>query len=223
MILIGPVDKILRIHLEFGMPKSHSQKYLEQTSEIATRIDHEMVERIAQRLADLRSREGRLFIIGVGGSAANSAHAVADFRKLAAIEAYAPTDNIAELTARTNDEGWDTVFEQWLRVSRANARDALFVLSVGGGDTANNVSPNIVQALDMARTLGMSIYGIVGRDGGYTKKVGDEVIVVPTVDPGHVTPHAESMQAAIWHCLVFHPSLKLSESKWEGICEVSGN
>ena len=199
------------------MTKSHSQLYMEQVAEIASMIDHEAVERLALRLAELRSNGGRLFVLGVGGSASNSGHAVSDLRKLAGIEAYAPTDNVAELTARTNDEGWATVFEAWLQTSRGNQKDAVLVLSVGGGDAARNVSPNIVRALDEASSRGMAIYGIVGRDGGYTKRVGDEVLVLPTVDPAHVTPHSESFQAVVWHCLVFHPSLKNQQSKWEGI------
>lgn len=201
------------------MTKSHSQIYLEQTAEMAALIDHEAVERIALGLAELRERGGRLFVLGVGGSASNSSHAVSDFRKLAGIEAYAPTDNVAELTARTNDEGWATVFEAWLKVSKGNDKDAVLVLSVGGGDAERNVSPNIVRALDEASSRGMTIYGIVGRDGGYTKRVGDEVLVLPTVDPEHITPHSESFQAVIWHCIVFHPRLKIQQSRWEGIDE----
>lgn len=201
------------------MTKSHSQIYLEQTAEMAALIDHEAVERIALGLAELRERGGRLFVLGVGGSASNSSHAVSDLRKLAGIEAYAPTDNVAELTARTNDEGWATVFEAWLQVSKGNDKDAVLVLSVGGGDAERNVSPNIVRALDEASSRGMTIYGIVGRDGGYTKRVGDEVLVLPTVDPEHITPHSESFQAVIWHCIVFHPRLKIQQSRWEGIDE----
>ena len=201
------------------MTKSHSQIYLEQTAEMAALIDHATVERIALGLAALRDKGGRLFVLGVGGSAANSSHAVSDLRKLAGIEAYAPTDNVAELTARTNDEGWATIFEGWLQVSKGNDKDAVLVLSVGGGDADRNVSPNIVRALDEARSRGMTIYGIVGRDGGYTKRVGDEVLVLPTVDPAHITPHSESFQAVVWHCIVFHPSLKILQSRWEGIAE----
>tara|TARA_Y100000588_G_scaffold395323_2_gene523427 strand:- start:39809 stop:40402 length:594 start_codon:yes stop_codon:yes gene_type:complete len=190
---------------------------MEQTSEIASLIDHETVERIALGLAEIREKGGRLFVLGVGGSAPNSSHAVSDLRKLAGVEAYAPTDNIAELTARTNDEGWATIFEGWLEVSKGNHKDAVLVLSVGGGDADRNVSPNIVRALDEASKRGMAIYGIVGRDGGYTKQVGDEVLVLPTVDQDHITPHSESFQAVVWHCIVFHPSLKIQQSRWEGI------
>ncbi|MBI4064636.1 MAG: SIS domain-containing protein [Elusimicrobia bacterium] len=196
---------------------SHSEHYLQQASEIARMIDHEAVERIANSLVQLRARAGRLFFLGVGGSAANCAHAVNDFRKLAGIETYSPCDNVAELTARTNDEGWETVFEAWLKTSRANDKDALFVLSVGGGSAERKVSVNIVRALDEAKRRGLKIYGIVGRDGGYTKRVGDEVVVVPTVDQAHVTPHAEAFQAVIWHGLVCHPKLMIQENKWEGL------
>ena len=194
----------------------HTKHFLAQTSQIALALDHEAVERIAAGLAELRARKGRLFLLGVGGSAANCSHAVNDFRKLAGIEAYSPCDNVSELTARTNDEGWDTVFAAWLRVSNANANDAVLVLSVGGGDAARNVSANIVCALEEAKRRGLRIYGIVGRDGGYTKQVGDVVVVVPTVDRELVTPHAEAFQAVVWHCLVSHPALKISACKWEG-------
>ena len=199
------------------MAITHSQAFLEQVPKVALAIDHQAVERIALGLAELRARSGRLFIFGVGGGAANSGHAVSDFRKLAGIEAYAPTDNVSEVTARTNDEGWQTVFEAWLRISNANEKDAVLVFSVGGGDADRNVSANIVRGLDEAKRRGLTIYGIVGRDGGYTKRIGDEVVVVPTVDPAHVTAHTESFQAVIWHCLVFHPSLKVEESKWESL------
>jgi len=155
-----------------------------------------------------------LFLLGVGGSAANCSHAVNDFRKLCGIESYTPTDNVAELTARVNDEGWSTVFCEWLKVSRADADDAVFVMSVGGGDLAKNVSPNLVTAVQEAKARGMTVLGIVGRQGGYTKAVGDHVVVVPTVAEGRVTPHAEAFQAVIWHCLVSHPLLQLSATKW---------
>ena len=199
------------------MNHSHAQHYFEQAAQIAKTIDHQAVERIVAGLVDLRARGGRLFLLGVGGSAANCSHAVNDFRKIAGIEAYTPVDNVAELTARTNDEGWETVFEAWLSTSRANERDAVLVFSVGGGDSARRVSVNIVRALDEAKRRGLAIYGIVGRDGGYTKQVGDEVIVVPTVDPAHVTPHSEAFQAVIWHCIVSHPNLVAHEMKWESM------
>jgi D-sedoheptulose 7-phosphate isomerase len=199
------------------MNTSHARRFLDETAEIAGRLDHAAIDRIACGLAELRSRGGRLFLLGVGGSAANCSHAVNDFRKLAGIEAYSPCDNVAELTARTNDEGWATVFEAWLKTSRANDQDAVLVFSVGGGDRERNVSVNLVTALDEARRRGLTIYGIIGRDGGYTKKVGDEVVIVPTLDPAHVTPHAEAFQAVIWHCIVCHPAVILRENKWEGL------
>ncbi|MBI3706224.1 MAG: SIS domain-containing protein [Proteobacteria bacterium] len=196
---------------------SHSETYFRQAADVANRIDHAAVERLALRLAQLRERGGRLFLLGVGGSAANCSHAVNDFRKLCGIEAYSPVDNVAELTARTNDEGWDTVFAAWLRVSRAGPKDAVLVFSVGGGDAERNVSRNIVCGLDEAKARGLEIYGVVGRNGGYTKQVGDEVIVVPTVDAAAVTPHTEAFQAVVWHGLVSHPALKLRPNKWEGM------
>jgi D-sedoheptulose 7-phosphate isomerase len=196
---------------------THAQLYLEQVRQIAAALDHGLIEKMAEELADLRARGGRLFFLGVGGSAANCSHAVNDFRKLAGLEAYSPCDNVAEVTARTNDEGWPTIFEAWLRTSNAGSKDALFVFSVGGGDAARNVSPNIVRALDEGKRRGLKIFGIVGRDGGYTRKVGDWVLVVPTVDPGSITPHAESFQAVVWHCLVSHPRLMAQANKWEGM------
>lgn len=196
---------------------SFSQGFFAQAAAIATQIDHELVERMATELAAVREAGGRLFLLGVGGSAANCSHAVNDFRKLTGIEAYAPTDNVSELTARTNDEGWDTVFAAWLQVSKANARDAIFVMSVGGGDAERNVSPNLVKAVDEARRRGLKILGIVGRDGGYTKKMGNVVLVVPTVDARLVTPFAEAFQAVVWHCLVSHPALAQGQTKWESV------
>ncbi len=196
---------------------SHSRRYLDQVAKIANEIDHEVLERIAVGLVNLRKCGGRLFILGVGGSAANASHMVNDFRKIARIEAYAPTDNVSELTARTNDEGWDTVFLEWLKVSRAGEGDAVFVLSVGGGDVDRNVSVNIVQALEESQRLRLKIYGIVGRSDGHTARVADEVVIVPTVDPAHVTAHAESFQAVVWHCIVFHPELIATTAKWEGL------
>jgi D-sedoheptulose 7-phosphate isomerase len=193
----------------------HVETYFGQAADIAKKIDHAAIERLAGELADLRGREGRLFLLGVGGSAGNCGHAVNDFRKLCGIEAYAPTDNVSELTARTNDEGWHTVFVAWLRTSRANAKDAIFVFSVGGGDAERNISANLVHALDEGKRRGLRVYGVVGRDGGYTKKVGDVVIVVPTVDPAAVTPHTEAFHAVVWHCLVSHPKLQIVETKWE--------
>lgn len=196
---------------------THSQIYLTQTAQIAQQLDHQLMERMAEELAALRERGGRLFLLGVGGGAGNCSHAVNDFRKLAGIEAYSPCDNVSELTARTNDEGWATVFEAWLKVSQANSKDAIFVMSVGGGNAEKNVSPNLVRALDEGKKRGLKIFGIVGRDGGHTKKVGDFVIVVPTVDANAVTPHAESFQAVVWHGLVSHPRVMLRANKWEAL------
>jgi D-sedoheptulose 7-phosphate isomerase len=192
----------------------HAQTYFREVIKVAQEIDVTAVEKLAAELAALRAREGRLFLLGVGGSAGNCAHAVNDFRKLCGIEAYAPTDNVSELTARTNDEGWETVFSEWLKTSRAGAKDAVFVFSVGGGNLEKNVSPNIVAALKLAKERGTKVLGVVGRDGGYTKQVGDCVVVVPTVDASRVTPHTEAFQAVVWHCLVSHPSLQQIATKW---------
>ena len=192
----------------------HAQTYLQQAGEITQRLDPDAIERLASALADLRQRGGRLFVLGVGGSAANAGHAVNDFRKLCGIETYAPTDNVSELTARTNDEGWETVFSAWLKTSRVTSNDAVLVFSVGGGDAVRNVSANIVRALEFAVEKGLKIFGIVGRDGGFTRKVGTEVVVIPTIDPAHVTPHTEAFQAVVWHCLVSHPKLQIAETKW---------
>jgi D-sedoheptulose 7-phosphate isomerase len=192
----------------------HAKTYFNEVVKVAEQIDVAAVENMAQELAKVRERGGRLFVLGVGGSAGNCGHAVNDFRKLCGIEAYAPTDNVSELTARTNDEGWETVFAAWLRTSRANAKDAVFVFSVGGGNLEKNVSPNIVAALKEAKSRDMKVFGVVGRDGGYTKQVGDCVVVVPTVEPTRVTPHAEAFQAVVWHCLVSHPVLQQIATKW---------
>jgi D-sedoheptulose 7-phosphate isomerase len=196
---------------------SHAETYLAQAAEICRTIDPAEVEAMVAALVALRARGGRLFILGVGGSAANCGHAVNDFRKLCAIEAYAPTDNVAELTARTNDEGWESVFAGWLEVSRANEKDAVLIFSVGGGSRERNVSPNLVLALEYAKQHGLTILGIVGRDGGYTKQVGDHVLVIPTVDPNHVTPHSEAFQAVVWHGLVCHPDLMARANRLEGL------
>jgi len=195
-------------------PNGHAKKYFEEVSAIAGSIDLGMIENLAAELVSLRERSGRLFFLGVGGSAANCSHAVNDFRKLCGIEAYSPTDNVSELTARTNDEGWNTVFAAWLRGSNAGKNDAVLVLSVGGGNVEKNVSANIVEALKEAKARGVKVFGIVGRDGGYTKQVGDTVVVVPTVNDARVTPHSEAFQAVVWHCLVSHPSLQRVETKW---------
>jgi D-sedoheptulose 7-phosphate isomerase len=192
-------------------------QFLAEAAEILRQIDVASVERIAATLAGCRAGGGRLFILGVGGSAANASHAVNDFRKICGFEAYAPTDNVSELTARTNDEGWAGVFEGWLRVSRLRDTDALLVFSVGGGSLENNVSPNLVAAIRYAKTVGAKVTGIVGRDGGYTAQAADACVIVPTVNPQHVTPHAEAFQAVIWHLLVTHPALKQGETKWESL------
>lgn len=192
----------------------HTKTYFEEVIKIAEQIDKQLVSELAVELSMLRERGGRLFVLGVGGSAGNCSHAVNDFRKLCGIEAYAPVDNVSELTARTNDEGWNTVFAEWLKVSNANKDDAIFVLSVGGGDLERNISPNIVSALMLAKERGMKVFGVVGRNGGYTKQVGDCVVVVPTVDPARVTPHAEAFQGVVWHCLVSNPALQQVATKW---------
>ena len=197
------------------MTNTHSATYFEEVASIASQIPTDAIETLVHELAALRERNGRLFFLGVGGSAGNCGHAVNDFRKLCGIEAYAPTDNVSELTARTNDEGWETVFAAWLRTSKANDKDAIFVFSVGGGDAERNISANLVHALDEGKRRGLKIFGVVGRNGGHTKKVGDNVIVVPTVDSALVTPHTEAFQAVVWHCLVSHPSLQMQETKWE--------
>ena len=199
----------------------HAKLYLAEAAQITERIDYEMIERIAEGLAGLRDRGGRVFLLGVGGSAANCSHAVNDFRKLCGIEAYTPVDNVSELTARTNDEGWDTVFSGWLKGSRADKDDAVFIFSVGGGDAEKNISANLVRALDEAKARGMKVFGVVGRQGGYTKKVGDAVVVVPTVNAAHVTPHTEAFQAVVWHCLVSHPKLQIVGTKWESTAKAS--
>jgi len=194
---------------------SYTRQHLQESRDVLDRVDVEAVERMVTTLATVRERGGRLFFLGVGGSAANCSHAVNDFRKIAGFEAYAPTDNVAELTARTNDEGWATVFVEWLRTSKLSEKDGVFVMSVGGGDVANNISTNLVEALKFAKTIGASVVGIVGRDGGYTGRVADACVVVPTVNPDTITPHAEAFQAVIWHLLVSHPGLKVSQTKWE--------
>jgi D-sedoheptulose 7-phosphate isomerase len=195
---------------------SFARNHLREAKSIIDRLDVDVIDRMANLLARTAADGGRLFFLGVGGSAGNCSHAVNDFRKIAGIEAYAPTDNVSELTARTNDEGWDTVFREWLRVSRLAAKDAVFVFSVGGGDLEKNISPNLVRALDYAKDRGAKILGVVGRDGGYTAKVGDAVCIIPTVNSEAVTPHTEAFQAVIWHLLVTHPKLKATQTKWEG-------
>ncbi|KAB2919027.1 MAG: SIS domain-containing protein [Hyphomicrobiaceae bacterium] len=193
---------------------AHAATFLTEVAEIARRTPTEVVENLCDELVALREREGRLFVLGVGGSAGNCGHAVNDFRKLCGIEAYAPTDNVSELTARTNDEGWPTVFAEWLKVSRAKAKDAILIFSVGGGNLERNVSPNLVAAIKEAKARGLKVFGIVGRDGGYTKQAGDVVVVIPTVGESRVTPHQEAFQSVVWHCLVSHPKLQRNATKW---------
>ncbi|MEI6349748.1 MAG: SIS domain-containing protein [Verrucomicrobiota bacterium] len=192
-----------------------SQQFLDEVQQITAQLDPALIEKLAEELASVRNRGGRLFILGVGGSAANASHAVNDFRKLCGFECYAPTDNVSELTARTNDEGWATVFAEWLKGSRVNAKDGLLILSVGGGNLEKNVSPNLVSAIQVAKQAGASVLGIVGRDGGYTAREATACVIVPTVNAAHVTPHSEAFQAVIWHLLVSHPKLKTMETKWE--------
>jgi D-sedoheptulose 7-phosphate isomerase len=194
--------------------RTHIRTYFDEVQAIARSIPAQEIQSLVDHLVGLRERNGRLFLLGVGGSAANCSHAVNDFRKLCGIEAYAPTDNVSELTARTNDEGWDTVFAEWLKTSRAGANDAVFVLSVGGGSLERNVSPNLVAALREAKARRMTVLGVVGRTGGYTKEVGDSVVVIPTVSDARVTPHTEAFQAVVWHCLVSHPLLQVNATKW---------
>ncbi|NBO64046.1 MAG: SIS domain-containing protein [Acidobacteria bacterium] len=195
---------------------SFAAVFLDEAREICQRLNLDDIERMAEMMAELRQAGGRLFILGVGGSAGNATHAVNDFRKIAGIEAYAPTDNVSELTARTNDEGWSTVFSEWLAVSRLSSRDLVLVFSVGGGDLVRNVSPNLVEALKFAKTVGARIGGIVGRDGGFTATVANVCIIIPTVNDEHITPHSEAFQAVVWHLLVSHPLLKKHQTKWEG-------
>ncbi len=198
-------------------PASFSTLFLAEVEQVTRLLDAATIERMAVLLSQVRERGGRLFILGVGGSAGNASHAVNDFRKLAGIDAYAPTDNVSELTARTNDEGWPTVFAAWLKVSRLQARDAILVFSVGGGSVEHNVSPNLVAALDYAKSVGAGICGIVGRDGGYTARVADVCVIIPTVHPDRITPHSEAFQAIVWHLLVSHPLLQQKATKWESI------
>ncbi|CAG0947888.1 D-sedoheptulose 7-phosphate isomerase [Anaerolineae bacterium] len=194
-----------------------TEQFLSEAKQIIEQLDVAAIERAAEFLAGARTRGGRLFILGVGGSAANASHAVNDFRKLVAFEAYAPTDNVSELTARTNDEGWSSVFVEWLKTSRLRAEDAVLVFSVGGGNLEKNVSPNLVSALQYAKQIGACIVGIVGRDGGYTSQVADVCVIIPTVYAAHVTPHSEAFQAVVWHLLVTHPKLKAAPTKWESV------
>jgi D-sedoheptulose 7-phosphate isomerase len=196
---------------------SYTSRHLAEAAEVLARLDGDAIEAVVAQLAAVRARGGRLFVLGVGGSAANASHAVNDFRKICGFEAYAPTDNVAELTARTNDDGWASVFEEWLKTSRLQQSDGLLVFSVGGGDLERNVSPNLVNALRYAKEVGAAVTGVVGRDGGYTARVADACVIVPTVNPVNTTPHAEAFQAVVWHLFVSHPALKTAETKWETV------
>jgi len=192
-----------------------TQDFLQEVQEVTKQLDPAAIDAVVEQLLAIRERGGRLFILGVGGSAGNASHAVNDFRKICGIECYAPTDNVSELTARTNDEGWATIFAEWLRGSHLSKKDGLLVLSVGGGNLERNVSPNLVRAIQFAKETGATVTGIVGRDGGYTAKMADAVVIVPTVNPDHVTPHSEAFQAVVWHLFVSHPRLKVNQTKWE--------
>jgi D-sedoheptulose 7-phosphate isomerase len=194
---------------------TYVERYLREASEIIRSLDTTAIERVASLLAQIKADGGRLFFLGVGGSAANCSHAVNDFRKIAGIECYAPTDNVAELTARTNDEGWESVFAEWLKVSRLSGRDALFIMSVGGGNMERNISPNLVSAIQLAKKVGAKVTGVVGRDGGFTARAADACVIVPTVNAETMTPHSETFQVLIWHLLVSHPLLKENQTKWE--------
>lgn len=194
---------------------SFAKEFLAEVQQVTAQLDAAAIERCADVLAKVRDQGGRLFILGVGGSAGNAGHAVNDFRKICGFEAYAPTDNVSELTARTNDEGWATIFSEWLKGSRIDSRDGVLIFSVGGGNLEKNVSPNLVGAIQLAKRAGASIVGLVGRDGGYTAKEATAVVIVPTVNPAHITPHSEAFQAVIWHLLVSHPKLKVAATKWE--------
>jgi len=194
---------------------SYALQHLQEASQIIQKIDVAAVEKMVDLLATVKAEGGRIFFLGVGGSAGNCSHAVNDFRKIVGIESYAPTDNVSELTARTNDEGWASVFVEWLKVSRLAAKDALFVFSVGGGNLEKNISPNLVEAIKLAKLIGTKVTGVVGRDGGYTAQVADACVIIPTINPETITPHSEAFQAVVWHLLVSHPKLKVNQTKWE--------
>lgn len=210
--LSDTIDYFLNLE---NAPMSYAKQHLAEATQIISQMDTAPIEQIAQILADVRETEGRVFFLGVGGSAGNCSHAVNDFRKIAGIECYAPTDNVSELTARTNDEGWATVFVEWLKISHLRAKDALFIFSVGGGNLEKNISPNLVEALKYGKEIGCKIVGVVGRDGGYTATVANACVIVPTVNADTITPHSEAFQAVVWHLLVSHPLLKAKQTKWE--------
>ena len=194
---------------------NYTQLHINETIAILNTLDLDSIEKMAELLATVKADQGRIFFLGVGGSAGNCSHAVNDFRKIVGVESYAPTDNVSELTARTNDEGWSTIFVEWLKTSRLGAKDSLFILSVGGGDLEKNISPNLVEALKHAKSVGAKVIGIIGRDGGYTAKVADVCVIIPTVNAETITPHTEAFQAVVWHLLVSHPKLKVNDTKWE--------
>lgn len=194
---------------------SYAQQHLNEAVEIIRKMDEAAIEKMVDLLATVKAEGGRIFFLGVGGSAGNCSHAVNDFRKIVGIESYAPTDNVSELTARTNDEGWATIFVEWLKISKLMKKDAIFIFSVGGGNLEKNISPNLVEALKFAKTVGSKITGVVGRDGGYTAQVADACVIVPTVNSENITPHSEAFQAVVWHLLVSHPKLKAHQTKWE--------
>lgn len=198
---------------------SYTQQHLNESIEIIQKIDVDVIEKMADLLAQVKADGGRIFFLGVGGSAGNCSHAVNDFRKIVGIESYAPTDNVSELTARTNDEGWASIFVEWLKVSKLGAKDMLFIFSVGGGNLEKNISPNLVEALKFAKTIGSKLVGVVGRDGGYTAQVADACVIVPTVNSDNITPHSEAFQGVVWHLLVSHPKLKANQTKWESTAE----
>jgi D-sedoheptulose 7-phosphate isomerase len=200
---------------------SYAKQHLDEAVEIIHQIDTNAIEKMAVLLAGVKHDGGRIFFLGVGGSAGNCGHAVNDFRKIVGIESYAPTDNVSELTARTNDEGWHTIFSEWLKISKLNTKDALFIFSVGGGNLEKNISPNLVEALKYGKEIGCKVMGVVGRDGGYTAKVADACVIIPTVNPENITPHSEAFQAVVWHLLVSHPKLKANQTKWESASNVA--
>jgi D-sedoheptulose 7-phosphate isomerase len=194
---------------------SYAAQHMREAVEILQKMDVSAIEKMVDLLAMVKADGGRLFFLGVGGSAGNCSHAVNDFRKIVGIECYAPTDNVSELTARTNDEGWATVFVEWLKISKLQPKDALFIFSVGGGNLEKNISPNLVEAIKLAKSVGAKVTGVVGRDGGYTAQAADAFVLVPTVNPETITPHSEAFQAVVWHLLVSHPKLKANQTKWE--------
>lgn len=196
---------------------SYVSQYLEEANQIIQKIDVQAIEKVTDLLVKVKEGGGRIFFLGVGGSAGNCSHAVNDFRKIVGIESYAPTDNVSELTARINDEGWVTVFSEWLKISKLQAKDALFIFSVGGGNLEKNISPNLVEAIKLAKSVGAKVLGVVGRDGGYTAQVADSCVIIPTVNTETITPHSEAFQAVVWHLLVSHPKLKNNQTKWESL------